>query len=93
MPDTVITKVRITGKVQGVFYRLETQKAAQKANVNGYVKNLADGSVEAVFQGPAEAVDRMVAWCRQGPPAARVDQVIEDPLPAQTGFNGFEIRY
>jgi acylphosphatase len=49
--------------------------------------------VEAVFQGPAEAVDRMVAWCRQGPPAARVDQVIQDPLPAQTGLNGFEIRY
>jgi DNA polymerase-4 len=93
MPDAVITKVRITGKVQGVFYRLETQKAAQKANVNGYVKNLADGSVEAVFQGPAEAVGRMMAWCRQGPPAARVDQVIEDTPPAKTGFKGFEIRY
>jgi|GEM_PF-93939 len=93
MPDTVIKKVTISGKVQGVFYRLETQKAAQKAGVNGYVKNLADGSVEAVFQGPAEAVDRMVAWCRQGPPAARVDQVIEGTPPAQTGFNGFEIRY
>jgi len=93
MPDTVIKKVTISGKVQGVFYRMETQKAAQKAKVNGYVKNLADGSVEAVFQGSAETVDRMVAWCRQGPPAARVDQVIEGTPPAQTGFNGFEIRY
>jgi len=93
MTDTVIKKVTISGKVQGVFYRLETQKAAQKANVNGYVKNLANGSVEAVFQGPAQAVDRMVAWCRQGPPAARVDQIIEGTPPAQTGFNGFEIRY
>jgi acylphosphatase len=61
--------------------------------VNGYVKNLADGSVEAVFQGPVEAVDRMVAWCRQGPPAARVDRVIEDTPPSQTDFKGFEIRY
>ena len=93
MPDTIIKKVIITGKVQGVFYRLETQKAAQKAPVNGYVKNLENGSVEAVFQGPAEAVNRMVAWCRQGPPAARVDQVIEGTPPAQTGFTGFEIRY
>ena len=93
MPDTVIKKVTISGKVQGVFYRLETQKAAQKAKVNGYVKNLANGSVEAVFQGPAQAVDQMVAWCRQGPPAARVDQVIEGSPSEQTGFNGFEVRY
>lgn len=93
MTDTVIKKVTISGKVQGVFYRLETQKAAQKANVTGYVKNLADGSVEAVFKGPAEAVDKMVAWCRQGPPAARVDQVTEGAPPAQTDFDKFEIRY
>ncbi len=93
MPDTVIKKVVISGKVQGVYYRLETQKAAQKAKVNGYVKNLANGSVEAVFSGPAGAVEQMVAWWRQGPPASRVDQVTEHTPPAQTDYNGFEIRY
>ena len=86
-------KVIISGKVQGVFYRLETQKAARQAGVAGYVKNLADGSVEAVFQGPPEAVDQMVAWCHQGPPAARVDQVIDDVAPSQTDFKDFEVRY
>lgn len=93
MSDTVTKKVTISGKVQGVYYRLETQKAAQTAKVTGYVKNLANGSVEAVFQGTAEAVARMVDWCRHGPPAARVIQVIEGPPPAQIDFIGFEIRY
>jgi len=86
-------KVIISGKVQGVFYRLETQKAALQAGVAGYVKNLANGSVEAVFQGPSEAVDQMVAWCHQGPPAARVDQVIDEVAPSQTDFKDFEVRY
>lgn len=93
MADTVKKKVIISGRVQGVYYRLETRKAALQAGVDGYVKNLADGSVEAVFQGPASAVDQMVAWCHQGPPAARVDQVTEDAPPPQTDFAGFDIRY
>ncbi|MEX1300910.1 MAG: DNA polymerase IV [Desulfotignum sp.] len=86
-------KVIISGKVQGVYYRLETQKAARQAGVAGYVKNLANGSVEAVFQGNQEAVDQMVAWCHQGPPAARVDQVVVDTPPSDTAFTGFEVRY
>jgi DNA polymerase-4 len=86
-------KVIISGKVQGVYYRLETQKAARQAGVAGYVKNLANGSVEAVFQGNQEAVDQMVAWCHQGPPAARVDQVVVDTPPSDTEFTGFEVRY
>lgn len=93
MAGTVTKKVIVSGKVQGVFYRLETRKAALQAGVDGYVKNLADGSVEAVFQGPASAVDQMVAWCHQGPTAARVDQVTEDTPPSQTDFAGFDIRY
>ncbi len=93
MTRTSAKKLIISGKVQGVYFRLETQKAALQAGVDGYVKNLPDGSVEAVLQGPSQAVDQMVAWCRQGPPAARVDQVIEGTLPAPTDFNGFEIRY
>jgi DNA polymerase-4 len=86
-------KVIISGMVQGVYYRLETQKAARQAGVDGYVKNLADGSVEAVFQGNREAVDQMVAWCHRGPSAARVDQVVVDTPPSQTDFTGFEVRY
>ncbi len=93
MTGTVIKKVIVSGKVQGVCYRLETRKAALQAGVDGYVKNLADGSVEAVFQGTPHAVDEMVAWCHQGPPGARVDQVTVKASESQTHFEGFEIRY
>lgn len=93
MSQTICKKVVVSGKVQGVFFRLETWKAAQKAGVAGYVKNLADGSVEAVFQGTPLRVDQMVAWCRNGPPAARVDRVSHEILSALPGGTGFEIKY
>jgi acylphosphatase len=93
MTRTSAKKLIISGKVQGVYFRLETRKAALQAGVDGYVKNRADGSVEAVFQGPTQAVDQMVAWCHQGPPAARVDQVTVETLALQPDTNGFDIRY
>jgi DNA polymerase IV len=93
MDQTICKKVVVSGKVQGVFFRAETRKAAQKAGVDGYVKNLANGSVEAVFQGTPRQVDQMVAWCRKGPPAARVDRVSQEPVSGLPGGTGFEIRY
>jgi acylphosphatase len=68
-------RVEIEGRVQGVAYRDWTQRAAHSLGLAGWVRNRRDGSVEAVFHGPAEAVDRMVALCREGPPAARVAEV------------------
>jgi acylphosphatase len=75
--------VLVTGRVQGVFYRATCAGLARRAGVGGYVRNLADGRVEAAFEGPDEVVDRLVDWCRRGPELARVDAVevvLEDPI-------------
>jgi acylphosphatase len=58
--------VIISGRVQGVFFRAETQTAARNLSLTGWVRNRADGSVEALFEGPRDNVDRAIAWCRQG---------------------------
>ena len=68
-------RVRVAGQVQGVFFRETCRREADGAGVAGWVKNRPDGKVEAAFEGPAEAVHRLVAWCRQGPPSARVSGV------------------
>jgi len=83
--------VFVSGKVQGVFYRANTQETAREAGVDGWVKNLGDGRVEAVFEGPEDAVESMVEWCHEGSPRARVDDVsVEYGDP--DGIEGFEIR-
>ncbi|MFC4245447.1 acylphosphatase [Natribaculum luteum] len=84
--------VFVSGTVQGVYYRASTRDAAREAGVAGWVKNLADGRVEAVFEGPEDAVESMVEWCHEGSPAAEVEDVeVEDESPQ--GEDGFEIRY
>ena len=67
--------VRVTGRVQGVFYRAWTGQTARALGLAGWVRNHRDGSVEAVFSGSVEAVAAMIEKCRQGPPAARVEKV------------------
>jgi acylphosphatase len=67
--------VWITGRVQGVFFRAYTQDAAQQLGVAGWVRNLPDGRVEAVFEGDADKVEKMIAWCHEGSPMGRVDRV------------------
>ena len=86
-------KVLIFGKVQGVFFRMETLKAAQKTGVTGYVRNRADGSVEAVFQGTPDQVAQMEKWCHTGAPASRVDRVVTENMLSDPDFSTFEIRY
>ena len=66
--------VTITGMVQGVFFRAKTRNEAIRNNVSGWVRNLPDGRVEAVFEGKPEDVDRVVGWCRIGPSLAAVDE-------------------
>ncbi|MBT9568285.1 MAG: acylphosphatase [Thiobacillus sp.] len=70
-------RLQITGKVQGVWFRESMRAEAERLSVTGWVCNRADGSVEAMIQGPDEAVDTLVAWTRKGPPLARVDQVVQ----------------
>jgi acylphosphatase len=82
--------VRVAGRVQGVFFRATCARRARQLGVAGWVRNAPDGSVEAAFEGPAEAVETMLAWCRQGPRGARVDDVlVTDQSPA--GDNGFRV--
>jgi len=80
--------VRISGRVQGVGFRCATLQRAQSRDVAGWVRNNADGSVEAAFEGEPDAVDALVAWCRRGPSGARVDDVtVEQEAP--NGERGF----
>jgi len=67
--------VWITGRVQGVFFRAYTRDAAQLIGVTGWVRNLPDGRVEAVLEGEADKVEKMIEWCREGSPMSRVDRV------------------
>ena len=83
--------VFVSGKVQGVFYRATTRERAREAGVTGWVKNLPDGRVEAVFEGPEDAVEEMVEWCHRGSDRARVEDV-EVTHGEPEGFDGFEIR-
>mgnify|MGYP006279782965 CR=1 FL=1 len=83
--------VYVTGRVQGVYFRANTRDAAQSRGVDGWVRNLPDGRVEAVFEGPAADVEAMVEWCGEGSPAARVEDV-EAEFGDPKGLSGFQIR-
>src|SRR5882672_735148 len=74
-----IRQVTIRGRVQGVGYRAWVEHRALAHDLEGWVRNRRDGSVEALFAGPAEVVTDMVARCRRGPPSSRVDAVTEEP--------------
>ena len=82
----------ISGRVQGVFYRLWTKEKADKLGLTGWVKNLADGRVEAVFEGPESKLKTMVNLCYQGPAEAEVAKIEKIKEP-EKGLLGFEIRY
>jgi len=67
--------VYVSGRVQGVFFRYETRREAVKRNVKGWVRNLPDGRVEAVFEGEKEDVEKLIDFCHKGPPLAKVEKV------------------
>jgi acylphosphatase len=81
-------RVIVHGRVQGVFFRDTTRRTAQSRGVSGWVRNNPDGSVEAAFEGPEEAVDSMVRFCREGPRGAVVEhvEVRDEPPEGLTGF-------
>jgi acylphosphatase len=72
--------VWIAGRVQGVFFRAYTRDAAQMIGVTGWVRNLPDGRVEAVFEGESHKVEKMIEWCREGSPLSRIEklEIIEE---------------
>ncbi|MDP2181067.1 MAG: acylphosphatase [Actinomycetota bacterium] len=91
MADIVRKRVVVRGVVQGVWFRAATRDAALKRGISGWVRNLPDRSVEAVFEGASDAVDSMVAWCRTGPERAIVERVeVAEETPE--GLLGFSVR-
>jgi len=68
-------RLRIEGRVQGVWFRESTRRQAQALGLKGWVRNRPDGSVEVLAEGPAHAADKLIEWSHQGPPSARVDKV------------------
>jgi acylphosphatase len=85
--------VLISGKVQGVWYRASTKQKADELVLTGWVKNTADGNVEAVFEGEKEDIDAMIAWCWIGPPMARVTDVKMLPTYRDEKCIGFVVLY
>ncbi|MBM3309432.1 MAG: acylphosphatase [Candidatus Altiarchaeales archaeon] len=85
--------VFVSGRVQGVFYRSNARTQARLRGLAGFVRNLSDGKVEAVFEGEESVVKDMLKWCRQGPEYANVENV-ELSWEKPTGeFKSFEVRY
>ena len=90
--DTTQTlRLVIHGRVQGVFFRDSMRNEALQLGVSGWVRNCADGTVEAVVQGRPENVDALLRWARRGPELAQVDGIESEP--ADGDYSGFEIRY
>ncbi len=85
------TRVLVSGKVQGVFFRDFTRRTALDHGVAGWVRNLPDGRVEAVLEGDRSAVDAVLERLREGPPSARVDDLVDREEPPE-GHTGFRVR-
>ena len=93
MANRVRAHAIISGRVQGVFFRMETKQAADKYHVLGWVRNRRDGTVEAVFEGDEGNVEAVLKWCDTGPLHAVVDRVDLKWLVYSGEFKGFEIVY
>jgi len=83
----------ISGKVQGVWYRQSMLQEAIKLGVNGWVRNLSDGRVEAVIEGDEKALEKLISWCHVGPPKAVVSKIDIIEEPAASEFFSFKILY
>ncbi len=93
MENKVRAHAIISGRVQGVFFRMETKRAADRIGVYGCVRNLRDGTVEAIFEGNQDQVDTVLAWCKEGPPNAQVSDVKLDWQDYTGEFGGFDITF
>ncbi|MBZ9569707.1 acylphosphatase [Patescibacteria group bacterium] len=91
--EKVRVHVFISGMVQGVFFRSNTQSRARSLGVTGWVKNLADGRVEAVFEGEKEKIKEIIEWARKGPKIARVNDIDIEWQEHKGEFENFEVRF
>ncbi len=83
----------IKGYVQGVFYRASTREKAVELGLKGWVRNMHDGSVEAVFEGPVDKIQQAVQWCHEGPAGAQVLDIEKKQQKYLGEFDGFHVRY
>ncbi|MEM7769692.1 MAG: acylphosphatase [Cyanobacteria bacterium P01_E01_bin.6] len=88
--ETTCAHVYVSGNVQGVGYRASTSDTAMLLKLDGWVRNLRDGRVEAVFQGPHNRVAEMIRWCHQGPPTATVREVVVEYMEPEK-LKGFHV--
>jgi acylphosphatase len=86
-------RVKIFGEVQGVFFRANTKEKADELGIKGWVRNLPDGSVEALFEGEDQAVNEIINWCKKGPIGARVEKVEIKEEKFKNEFKKFSIIY
>jgi acylphosphatase len=86
-------RLRATGRVQGVNFRYASVEAARRYGVTGRVWNTDEGDVEAIAEGDDESVSRFVAWCRRGPPSARVDGVVVRELNGERRYRDFSVAF
>lgn len=93
MADKARIHVLIEGRVHGVFFRASTRDEARARGLAGWVRNLADGRVEALFEGERRVLENMLAWCRQGPPYAYVDHLEVEWLPYLGDLADFRVVY
>ena len=93
MEEKTRAHLMISGRVQGVFYRMETKSAADRIGVSGWVRNKRDGRVEAIVEGEKQQVEKLILWCKKGPPAARVHDVDVTWKPYKGEFASFEVTY
>jgi acylphosphatase len=91
--ENVRVRLIIEGRVQGVFFRESTRKQAVRIGVFGWVRNRPEGTVEVVAEGQEEMVRKLVEWCHQGPPAARVTRVRETQELFEGEFSDFDVAY
>jgi len=85
--------VFVSGRVQGIFFRSETKHKAESHNVKGWVRNLPDGRVEAVFEGEEETVKALIEFCKRGPPGARITNIDLRWEKFAGEFGAFRVRY
>jgi len=93
MEERVNARVIISGRVQGVFFRMETKRAAERSSVCGWVRNLNDGTVEALFEGEKAEVETVLKWCEKGPPLSSVTRVNVEWGDYSGRFKRFEVTY
>ncbi len=93
MNEKVRVHIFVSGIVQGVFFRAHTQEMANRLDATGWVRNIFDGRVEITAEGTKENLQKLIAWCHQGPPSALIEDVVAKWQDATNEFKNFEIRY